>query len=76
MVNLSEIVGMEGDMVTMQDLCLFKQTGVAPHGSILGEFTLTGVRPAFCERLESMGLGIDWAEISRSEISYEGLTNL
>ena len=69
MVSLSEIVGMEGDVVTMQDLSLFKQTGVAPDGKILGDFAFTGVRPSFAERLESMGLGIDWADISLCEIS-------
>jgi pilus assembly protein CpaF len=59
MVSLSEIVGMEGDIITMQDLYVFKQSGVATDGKVLGEFVHTGVRPMFTERLESMGLGVD-----------------
>ena len=61
MVNFSEIVGMEGDVITMQDLYVFKQTGLTAEGKVLGEFVPTGVRPNFIERLESMGLGVDLA---------------
>ncbi len=61
MVSFSEIVGMEGDVITMQDLYVFKQTGLAADGKVLGEFVPTGVRPSFIERLESMGLGVDSA---------------
>ena len=58
-VSLSEIVGMEGEVVTMQEIYMFKQRGLGPDGKVLGEFMFTGVRPAFSERLESMGLGLD-----------------
>jgi len=59
MVSFSEIVGMEGDIITMQDLFVYKQAGVATDGKVIGEFQYTGVRPMFAERLESMGLGVD-----------------
>jgi pilus assembly protein CpaF len=61
MVSCSEIVGMEGHVVSMQDLYVFQQTGVAPDGTVQGEFAFTGLRPACAERLERMGLqmGLD-----------------
>lgn len=57
MVSLSEIVGMEGEVITMQDLCVFKQLGTTSDGHVTGEYRFTGVRPSFTERLESVGLG-------------------
>ena len=59
MVSLSEIVGMEGEIITMQDLYIFKQTGLSNDKKVIGEFVNTGVRPMFAERLESMGLAVD-----------------
>jgi pilus assembly protein CpaF len=50
-VSIQEITGMEGDMVTMQEIYAFRQTGVAPDGVVLGEFHATGIRPKFVERL-------------------------
>ena len=53
--SISEIVGMEGDVITMQDIYLFRRTGVSPQGEVLGHFRPTGVRPRFCERLAVYG---------------------
>jgi len=53
--HISEIVGMEGDIITMADLFLFKQTGVATDGTVLGTMDPTGLRPMFTPRLEAAG---------------------
>ena len=57
MVAISEITGMEGDVITMQDIFVFRQTGVDPEtGKVLGKHTATGVRPTFYEELEASGV--------------------
>lgn len=56
LIKLSEIVGMEGDVVTMQDLFLFEKTTVMPDGKVVGQFKATGVRPKFVEKLQSAGI--------------------
>jgi pilus assembly protein CpaF len=49
---ISEIVGMEGEIITMQDIFVFEQSGVDPQtGRVIGRFRATGVRPKFAERL-------------------------
>jgi pilus assembly protein CpaF len=55
-VQISEIVGMEGDVVTMQDIFKFEQTGVDQDGRVLGRLRPTGIRPKCMERLEAHGL--------------------
>lgn len=54
---VTEIVGMEGDVITTQDLFLYKFTGEDADGNLVGEFQSSGVRPAFYERAEYFGLG-------------------
>ncbi len=54
-VALSEITGMEGEVVTMQDLFVFEQTGVNEQGQVLGRHRATGVRPQFQGRLDAHG---------------------
>jgi pilus assembly protein CpaF len=56
MTTLSEIVGMEGDVVTMQDIFEFKKMGIGENGEVLGEFRPTGIRPKFSERLIASGI--------------------
>jgi len=53
--NITEISGMEGDVVTMTDIFKFEQTGVTPDGKILGKLSATGLRPLFTPRLEVVG---------------------
>jgi pilus assembly protein CpaF len=55
-VNVAEITGMEGEVVTMQDIFVFKRMGMAPTGEVLGEFVPTGIRPKFSERLVAAGI--------------------
>ncbi|MCX5799836.1 MAG: CpaF family protein [Candidatus Eisenbacteria bacterium] len=54
--NVSEIVGMEGSVVTMQDIFVFERMGVAEDGTVLGRFKPTGIRPKFAERLFLSGV--------------------
>jgi pilus assembly protein CpaF len=55
-VSITEITGMEGEMVTMQDIFTFQKKGIGPNGEVLGDFTSTGIRPKFCERLSAAGI--------------------
>ncbi len=56
--SICEITGMEGDVITMQEIFLYKQTGVETDASIKGYFQATGVRPRFQERLKSRGMAL------------------
>jgi pilus assembly protein CpaF len=53
---VSELVGMEGDTISLQDLFVYEQTGVGPNGRAVGVFRATGVRPAFTDRLTAAGI--------------------
>jgi pilus assembly protein CpaF len=53
---VTELVGMEGEQVTMQDIFLFEKSGLAENGKVLGKFKPTGVRPRFYEKLRSSGI--------------------
>jgi pilus assembly protein CpaF len=55
-VGVSELVGMEGDMIALQDIFLFHKTGVGEDGKILGHFRATGIRPKFADRLAVSGV--------------------
>ena len=65
---LSEITGMEEDIVSMQDVFVFEKQGVSPDGRVLGAFTATGIRPKFAERLRASGIPVpaSWFEHSMS----------
>lgn len=54
--SIQEITGMEGEIITMQEIFTFKQTGVNDDGMVQGYFQATGVRPKFTERLRSFGV--------------------
>jgi pilus assembly protein CpaF len=54
--SIQEITGMEGEVITMQEIFAFKQTGLGPNGEVQGYFHATGVRPKFAERLRSFGV--------------------
>jgi len=49
-VKLSEITGLEGNTLVMQDIFVFEQKGIDKDGNIIGAFAATGVRPHFAER--------------------------
>jgi pilus assembly protein CpaF len=55
---VTECVGMEGDLVTMQDIFVFERTGLTEQGRVTGRFRATGIRPKFYERLRTSGMQI------------------
>lgn len=57
-VNITEVQGLEGDVIVLQDVFTFHQLGVDAQGKIIGKLIPTGVRPKFYERLESSGIHI------------------
>ncbi|MHC1721569.1 MAG: CpaF family protein [Aminipila sp.] len=61
-INITQVVGMEGDTITLQDLFVFKQQGLDSEGKITGNFVSTGIRPTFLEKLTSNGVLVrdDW----------------
>ncbi len=61
MTSLSEITGMEGDAITMQDIFTFEQTGVDGDGKVQGRFRSGGIRPRFAPRLAAMGIELGGA---------------
>jgi len=54
--SLQEITGTEGDVVSMQEIFKFDQTGISPEGRVLGAFVATGIRPKFSQRLSTRGI--------------------
>ncbi len=57
--KVTEVVGLEGEKVTMQDIFLYHQTGIGEDGQVLGRFEATGAVPTFLEEVEARGLTID-----------------
>ncbi|HZH30128.1 MAG TPA: CpaF family protein [Pyrinomonadaceae bacterium] len=55
-VSISEITGMEGDTITMQEIFQFERKGIDKDGNVVGRFRPTGVRPRFAERLKVYGM--------------------
>ena len=58
LVSLQEITGMEGDIISMQEIFTFKRTGVGGNGEVKGHFVASGVRPKFSERLQAFGVAL------------------
>jgi pilus assembly protein CpaF len=54
--SVSEITGMEGEVITMQEIFCFEKLGVTQEGKVIGRFRATGVRPKVCERLKASGI--------------------
>jgi len=58
-VSVTEVTGMEGDIITMQDVFSFEQLGVGPTGRAHGQFVATGIRPSFLDRLKAAGCAVE-----------------
>lgn len=56
LISINEITGMEGDMITTQEIFTFRQTGVDASGTVQGQFRATGIRPRFADRLAVRGV--------------------
>ena len=61
-VNITEVVGMEGDTITLQDIFTYKVEGIDSNGRMKGNFSSTGIRPNFLDKLTSSGIIVrdDW----------------
>ena len=57
--TISEVLGMEGDTITMQDIFIYEQLGVNSDGKAYGQFVATGIRPSFLDRLKVAGAEVD-----------------
>ena len=55
-INIAEVTGTEGPIVTIQEIFLYRKRGVRENGEVVGEFTPTGIRPKFAERLAVAGI--------------------
>jgi pilus assembly protein CpaF len=55
-VSITEVTGMEGEVVTLQDIFVFEKRGLSPEGRVLGRFAATGIRPRFYEKFLAAGI--------------------
>jgi pilus assembly protein CpaF len=67
--SVSEITGMEGEVITMQEIFVFEKLGVTQEGAVLGRFRATGVRPKCAERLKASGIHL-------TADMFEGITEV
>jgi pilus assembly protein CpaF len=58
LVSVQEITGMEGEVVSMQEIFRFERTGTDAEGTIQGHYAASGVRPKFARRFEQWGVGL------------------
>ena len=56
--HITEVVGMEQDIITLQDIFVFEKTGITESGRVLGRFRATGIRPKFYDRLKTCGINL------------------
>jgi pilus assembly protein CpaF len=56
--GIAEITGMEGEVITMQDLFLFERTGMSPEGRVTGRFRATGIRPKVTDKITATGVSL------------------
>ena len=57
-LQVSEVVGMEGDVITMQDIFVYERQGIGENEKVLGQFKATGIRPKFADRLKAYGIDL------------------
>jgi pilus assembly protein CpaF len=56
--SVAEVVGMEGDVITLQEIFVFERKGIDKDGKIVGQHRSTGIRPKFSDRLEMAGIEV------------------
>jgi pilus assembly protein CpaF len=71
-VSLQEVVGMEGDVITMQEIFFFEQTGVGDTGRVEGDFRMTGVLPRFVERFRTLGIPVPYEAFEDGPVRFVG----
>ena len=72
-VNIAEITGIDGDVITMQDIFMFRKRGVRDNGEVIGEFMPSGVRPRFADRLAVAGIQLPASMFEFSHGASEAL---
>jgi pilus assembly protein CpaF len=70
LISLSEITGMEGEVVTMQEIFRFRQSGVDEEGVVKGRFEATGIRPRFLDQVMAHGISLS-AELFRPDAKFD-----
>ncbi len=70
LMSLSELTGMEGEVITMQEIFRFRQTGLDAEGVVQGRFEATGIRPRFLEHTISHGVSLS-PELFRPDTKFE-----
>ena len=70
LLSLSELTGMEGEVVTMQEIFRFRQTGVSGDGMVQGKFEATGIRPRFLDQVMAHGISLP-SELFRPDAKFE-----
>jgi len=70
LVSVSELTGMEGDVVTMQEIFRFRQSGVSADGIVQGKFEATGIRPRFLDHAMAHGVSLS-ADLFRPDAKFE-----
>jgi pilus assembly protein CpaF len=69
-ISVSELTGMEGDVITMQEIFRFKQSGVDPEGMVKGKFEATGIRPRFLDQVMAHGISLS-ADLFRPDMRID-----
>jgi pilus assembly protein CpaF len=72
MVSITELTGMEGEVVSMQEIFRFQRTGLKPDGTIIGHFTACGVRSHYAERFRQWGYDLP-ASIYEPSVGVTGM---
>ncbi len=68
-MQVSEIVGMEGDVITMQDIFMYERTGVGEGDRVLGQFRASGIRPRCADRLKAYGVDLSTVLFTNNDLS-------
>jgi pilus assembly protein CpaF len=70
LVSVSELTGMEGEVVTMQEIFRFRQTGVSSEGLVQGKFEATGIRPRFLDQVMAHGVSLS-SDLFRPDAKFD-----
>jgi pilus assembly protein CpaF len=70
-ISVSELTGMEGEVITMQEIFRFRQSGVDSEGVVKGRFEATGIRPRFLDQVMAHGLSLS-ADLFRPDMRIDG----
>ena len=70
LVSVAELTGMEGEVITMQEIFRFRQTGISSDGIIQGRFEATGIRPRFLDQVMAHGISLS-ADLFRPDARFE-----